>query len=79
MAKPPVLKTMPAAGGEIRDLYTFTGSEYSLDLVWSADGKYLLFSKLKGGVEQDYQVPHGLITRKPGTRENSRSFRVAKS
>ncbi len=49
---PSSLKVMPAAGGEVRELYRFE-EEYNNErpITWSADGKYILFSKKEPGHE----------------------------
>jgi len=49
---PSSLKVMPAAGGEVRELYRFEG-EYNNErpITWTADGKYILFSKKESGHE----------------------------
>ena len=43
------LKIMPAAGGEPRDLYVFTDNwnNRPIPIVWTADGKYILFLREK--------------------------------
>lgn len=43
-----VISIMPASGGEPREIYRFeTGGNYVITPAWSADGRYVYFSKLQ--------------------------------
>lgn len=42
-----VLRIMPAAGGEYRELYRFKKESYTRILRWTPDGKYILFEKFQ--------------------------------
>jgi dipeptidyl aminopeptidase/acylaminoacyl peptidase len=39
------VRVMPAAGGEVREIFRFTQEGGWTALCWSADGKYLLFTR----------------------------------
>jgi Tol biopolymer transport system component len=48
-----IIKIMPTSGGEPRDIYSFTeGRNRPITPAWSADGRYIYFSRL--------QLPEGL-------------------
>jgi Tol biopolymer transport system component len=43
-----IIKIMPTSGGEPRDIYSFTeGRNRPINPAWSADGRYVYFSKLR--------------------------------
>ena len=50
-----VLKLMPVAGGETRELCRVKDPERMKDLVWTPDGRQVLFTR--GGPSRDYQSP----------------------